>query len=189
MVPDINTEYEKYGSNQGGLYVLAAHSSGTDDAIASWDNTNNVKFPSISGSNGGSDIFSTYQVRATPTIILIAPDQEIVEQDIWGIEELTPTLEKYNFTGIIQNGAFNLSEFTIGKVSSQRINISVPINGNYDLSVYSANGKMIERVLNGYLTKGTHAISWNENTFAEGVFLIQIRHEEFKKNKKVTIFR
>ena len=189
MVPNINAEYEKYGSNQGGLFVLAAHSGGDDAAIQSWDNTNNVQFPSISGSSGGSSIFSTYQVGATPTIILIAPDQEIVEQDIWPISELIPTLEKYNFTGIMQNTAFNLSEFTIGKVSSQKINISVPVDGAYDLSVYTVNGKMIERVFGGYLAKGIHAVSWNENTFAEGVFLFQIRHEEFKKNKKVTIFK
>lgn len=188
MVPDINAEYVKYGSNNEGLIVLAAHSSGDDAAIQSWDNTNGVEFPSISGSNGGSSIFSTYQVGATPTLILIAPDQEIVEQDIWPISELVPTLEKYNFTGIKQNTAFNLSEFLIGTISSRKICLSVPVSGKYELSIYSVNGKILKKVLNGYLAEGTHEISWNSNEFADGVFLAQTCYGDFKKTKKFTLY-
>ncbi len=188
MVPYVNTEYEKYNSNQGGLIVLEVHNYDSEAKTIEWANQYNCKFPVISGEKGGSSVFSTYKVSATPTLILIAPDQEIVEQDIWGIEELAPTLEKYTFTEIKQNVAFNLSEFTIGKVSPQKINVTVPVDGGYSLSLYSANGKMIANLFDRYMTKGEHAISWNNNRFAKGVFLIQLRQKEVIKTKKVIMY-
>ena len=188
MVPDVNREYEKYNSNQSGLIVLEIHKTDSEAKTIEWANQYDCKYPVISGEKGGSSVYRTYRIEGTPTLILIAPDQKVVEQDIWGIEELAPTLEKYTFTGIKQNMAFNPSDFAIGKVNSQKITITIPVDGGYNLSLYSANGKMIANLFDMYMTKGEHAISWDKNRFAKGVFLIQLRQKEVIKTKKVIMY-
>ena len=72
--------------------------SADDAETIDYGNTNNVKYPDISGTAGGQGIHSSYGVNATPTIKLVSPERKIVEEDIWTIDKLIPTLEKYAFT-------------------------------------------------------------------------------------------
>lgn len=71
----------------------------TDAQVIAYDDTYGISFPSISGNDGGGNaVHSAYGVGATPTVILIAPDGTIVEQDIFPIPNaqaiITP-LESY----------------------------------------------------------------------------------------------
>lgn len=196
MVPDINDAYEEYGSNEAGLFVIAAFGAGSDATCLQWVNDNSVQFPAISGNSGGSDINSTYEISAVPTLILIAPNHDIVEQDIWPIGDLDPTLEEYeiNSTGVIedfqkqQKIIHTLPEISIKNIGSQKISLSVPVEGHYKLSIYSADGRIVETVLNGFLTKGNHEISWNADHLAHGVFFVELRGVNQRVNKKIVLY-
>jgi len=54
--------------------------------------------PSISGEGGRAGPHADYGITAFPTYILIAPDQSIVEQDIWPMDAsiLDGVLQSYN---------------------------------------------------------------------------------------------
>lgn len=188
MVPNINTEYEKYGSNTKGLIVLAAHKSGTDANIQTFDNTNKVKYPSISGNSGGTTIFSTYQVNTTPTLILIAPDKKIVEKDIWPIANLPTILAKYNFTPITNNlNEKVVNEIAVKNVNAQKIGFSIPIDGNYKISLYTVEGKKVMDLVDGFVAKGEHAVSMNTHELSSGIYLVKMRFGDVNKSQKIMI--
>ena len=190
MVPDINDAYEEYGSNAEGLIVLAAHASGSDAQVISWDNTNNVKYPSFSGQNGGSSLFSTYKVGATPTLILIAPDQKIVEKDIWPISNLPSTLDKYDIgvTEISKNSnLLKIPQISLKVVSSQNLILTVPCDGIYTINTFSADGQILGTISTGLLAQGEHTIQWNSAQISRGIYFIQVGSGNLKVTEKIVL--
>jgi len=60
-----------------------------------------VEYPSVSGLDGGGNaVCSNYGITGYPTMILIAPNQDIVEQDMWPIttQNINDILESYSLT-------------------------------------------------------------------------------------------
>ncbi len=60
------------------MAVSTAHTASQLNALG-------LGYPMIPGSPSGASINSTYQILAYPTVIIIAPNRSIVEQDIWPI--------------------------------------------------------------------------------------------------------
>ncbi len=57
----------------------------------------------ISGVEGGGDaINNTYGIGAYPTYILIAPDHDIVEQDMWPIANTQTFIDHFESNGVEQ---------------------------------------------------------------------------------------
>ncbi len=84
--PHINDAYIYFGCNEGDVIFLAVDTGDTDEECIEFDETYGVEYPTISGvEGGGTQICLDYQIPAYPTVILIAPDHSIVEQDIWPI--------------------------------------------------------------------------------------------------------
>jgi thiol-disulfide isomerase/thioredoxin len=100
--PKVNEAYLNFGCNGGDIVFLAIDDGDTDQQCIDFDETFGVEYPTISGiEGGGSAINSTYGIAAFPTIILIAPDRQVVEQDIWPISTgayLTGVIEAYGIT-------------------------------------------------------------------------------------------
>ncbi len=74
--------------------------TGENDATCiAFDTQHGLTFPTVSGSEGGGTaVNNAYNPTAYPTIILIAPDHTIVEQDIWPIGPIINIMEGYNIT-------------------------------------------------------------------------------------------
>lgn len=189
-VGDLNKAYDDYGQNNGGLIVIAAFNSGTDAACEEWDNTNNVKYPSISGNGGGATINNDYNPSAYPTIILIDPDGKIVEKDIYPTNLIASTLEKYDIggTGIeMVNNLNNSSHLSVKCINLQQVNLSIPADGTYDLAVFSADGRMLGTLSTGYLSKGEHSIAWNVKTLSHGVYFLKVSSNHMKAVEKILV--
>jgi hypothetical protein len=76
----------------------------TDAEVIQYHNTYNLEFPSISGIEGGGNaIFSAYGIPSTPTYILIAPNHEIVEQDMWPISSTQSFITYFTNNGLEQS--------------------------------------------------------------------------------------
>ncbi len=56
-----------------------------------------------------------------------------------------------------------------------------------DLSLVSANGKVIISMLSGYCEKGTHIIDWNgsKNNVAQGIYFIHLQTEKISASTKI----
>ena len=76
----------------------------TDAECIAFDEQFGVEYPTISGvEGGGTAICNTYQIGAYPTVILIAPDHTILEQDIWPIPTAQTIIDVLEGYGIEQN--------------------------------------------------------------------------------------
>lgn len=81
--PQVSASYEHFGCNTGDVVFLGIDQGDSDAEVLAFESTYGVEYPAISGDAGGTGICNTYGITAYPTLILIAPNQSIVEQDIW----------------------------------------------------------------------------------------------------------
>ena len=92
-VPTMNQAYTDYGCNTGEIFFLSIDNGDTDAQVLQYENQFGGLFPSVSGIDGGGNlVVSNYGIGAYPTVILIAPDRSILEQDIFPISNITTAL-------------------------------------------------------------------------------------------------
>ena len=92
-VPTMNHAYTDYGCNTGEIFFLSIDNGDTDAQVLQYENQFGGLFPSVSGIDGGGNlVVSNYGIGAYPTVILIAPDRSILEQDIFPVSNITTAL-------------------------------------------------------------------------------------------------
>ena len=113
--PHINAAHVYFGCNTGDVVFLAIDTGDTDEDCIWFDETFGVEYPTISGvEGGGTQICNDYMIPAYPTVILIAPNRDIVEQDIFPIpnpQAVIGVLEQY---GLQQTDCESSGGFTAG---------------------------------------------------------------------------
>lgn len=84
--PSINEAFEYFGCGDFDVAFISISDRDSDSICHIFDETYGVRFTTISGiEGGGTQIANQYEIQAFPTVILIAPDLSIVEQDIYPI--------------------------------------------------------------------------------------------------------
>lgn len=105
--PYISEVYTYFGCNSADLVVLGIAAGDADADVINFNQAHGVIYPSISGiEGGGTDIVNDYDIQAFPTVILIAPDHSIVEQDIWPITNAQSIIDILEPYGIAENECF-----------------------------------------------------------------------------------
>ena len=90
--PQVNLAYEKYGCNTADVLFIAIDYGDTDAMVEAYDATFNIKYPSISGVEGGGNaIVSSYGVIGFPTFYVIDSTKTIID------EIDPPTLQVFDF--------------------------------------------------------------------------------------------
>lgn len=83
--PKIVESYYAFGCNQHDVFYMEIATGDSEAACLNWVNNYGVEYPTISGAAGGTGICSQYGIPQYPTVILIAPNHQIVIQDLWPI--------------------------------------------------------------------------------------------------------
>ena len=92
-VPILNQAYTDYGCNMGEIIFLSMDAGDTDAQVLQYENSYGGLLPSISGVNGGGDaVNSAYGISTYPTVVLIAPDRTVLEQDIYTVTLISSAL-------------------------------------------------------------------------------------------------
>lgn len=82
--PDVSEVYTKYGCNNADLIVITIEYEGSVQQVEDYEmNCGGGIAPVVVGTQDGGAVHNTYGPQAYPTLILIAPDGTIVNQDIW----------------------------------------------------------------------------------------------------------
>lgn len=82
--PQVQASYAHFGSGNGDVIFLTIDKGHTNEEVVAFDEEYGVSMPSASGLEGGGNLTHiAYEIQATPSVILIAPDYSIVEQMIW----------------------------------------------------------------------------------------------------------
>lgn len=84
--------YYQLGCNEHDVFFMEVSASDHPNSAATWINTYSIPYPTIHNDfygttieGQGTDICNLYQVELYPTLILIAPDRQIVHQDIYPV--------------------------------------------------------------------------------------------------------
>lgn len=108
--PDFQNAFEMFDSNNGNVFFMGINYDGDNDDVDEFDSIFGLTYPSVSGIQGGGDnVYETYNVASYPTVIIITPDHQIVEQFVW-----PPTVENivdavYSCGGIVAGNKENFS--------------------------------------------------------------------------------
>ncbi len=84
-IPKMVEAYSLLGCNMHDVFFMEVSYIDSNTNLQGWDETYGVEYPTIGIEGGGSNIRSAYGIEYFPTVILIAPDRSIVEQDIYPI--------------------------------------------------------------------------------------------------------
>lgn len=82
--PDINASFSTYGCGEGDVFYFSMDQGDTDAEVLAYENDHNGMHPAVSGEDGGGNaVCAAYGISYYPTVVLIAPNRDIVIQDIW----------------------------------------------------------------------------------------------------------
>jgi len=179
--PDFQASHEDFGENEGNVYFMKIAWGDDNAGVAYFDSTYNLTTPSVSGSEGGGNkVYNDYMIQATPTVIVIAPDRAILEQQVW-----EPTRENINaaviaaggsLVGIGDGPAENPTPLNIYPNPSRGlISISFELENaaGFALEVYDLMGKKVFDGLEKSFPAGQQKIEVDLTGLTEGAYLIR----------------
>lgn len=81
--PETIVAYEEFGCNTSNVFFMGIEKGGTDQNVEDFANEHNIEYQLVSGMNGGGNqIHIDWNIQATPTSVIIAPDRSIVDHQI-----------------------------------------------------------------------------------------------------------
>ena len=101
--PKVVESYYAMGCNMHDVFYMEISDRDSDAVCQNWANTYGVEYPTISGPAGGGSIVNTYQIGAFPTVILIAPNRQILIQDLWPINNAQSVITALEQHGLQQH--------------------------------------------------------------------------------------
>jgi len=110
LASDFGQAYEDYGCNTGDVFFIELELEGSNSQCEDFVNTYGGGYD-VPYLCSVTSVLNAYGIQAFPTVILINPSGDIVEQDIWPVDYsiLTNTLNSYglsagncNATGITE---------------------------------------------------------------------------------------
>ncbi|MBO7528978.1 MAG: T9SS type A sorting domain-containing protein [Bacteroidales bacterium] len=124
--PKVVESYYAMGCNMHDVFYMEISPSDGDAACQNWANNYGVEYPTIGNSSVGAQICNQYQIDAYPTLILIAPDRNILIQDLWPINNAQTIITALENHGLQQH---DCEPAPIGEVSFSVDSISMSIGG------------------------------------------------------------
>ena len=94
--------YHSFGCNQYDVFYIEISDRDSNEACRNWTSEYGVEYPTISGADGGASICNTYRIMSFPTIILIAPNRDIVIHDLNDISDAQAIITQLEEYGIHQ---------------------------------------------------------------------------------------
>jgi thiol-disulfide isomerase/thioredoxin len=194
--PLINQSYLDFGCNEHDVFYMSVDFGDSTEDCIEYDETYGVEFPTISGlQGGGTKIAQSYQIQSYPTVILIAPNREIIEQHIW------PILSVEDINAPVLEAGCNFTECSSGVWGNELATINIypnPSNGQFQIKldqVGNVNIRVINLLGNVLLNeeirvdKQSFIYDLNLTTLPEGIYLVAIMQDGQHISKRITIVR
>ncbi len=198
LAPVFNQFYDKYGCNSGDIICLGIFGTNNDMNVdvenfeATFGGTNYNHAP-VSSIEGGADaVNAVFSPHAYPTVCLIAPDNKIINLDIWPIYDISDIEDSFpeGFTPAVIDcsslGTFEASQDIIFRVfpnpfDGKELQIQLVNAGTAQVSIYNLIGKKV------YAKTCTQK---NERLFPDltpGTYFISIRNDNKQKTQKLIV--
>lgn len=195
--PKVQFAFQYFGCNRSNVVFLSMD-TGDSTRICrlfeeNYQNLVGDKFPSASGiEGGGSAVCSAYGILAYPTVILIAPDKTILEQDIWPIADgpyLAGIIEEHG--GIAYNcAAVGIEEVKTAFADSYPNPVSDVFKMKFNVSksetitfeIYTILGEKVMSIAETTYSRGSYIVPVHIADLSDGTYLIKIISEGIPKD-------
>lgn len=184
-IPDLNTLFNDYGCNSGDVFMVSIDDGDTDAQVIGYENQYGSELPAVSGvEGGGTQINTTYGITAYPTIILIAPNRQIIEQDIWPFSAAIGAAAFLNAgimpascpaVGIEESDVFN-DLIVYPNPVAERLNIGFELKENsvVQFEILDASGKVVLSEASRLFNAGQHSQQINTGDISSGFYFLNI---------------
>jgi thiol-disulfide isomerase/thioredoxin len=167
----VSASYSDFGCNNGNVVVLGINWGSNNINVHAFDSVYGAFYPAVSGTQGGGNrVVDTFQIMSYPTVILIAPGKEILEQYIWppSQQQLDSIISTHG--GLMQSCTVGFSNTSL-PVSENVLSVwPDQSSGLVSIGAYSGSDVEISIVdLNGRLKS---KYDWTNDT---GIRLFQIK--------------
>lgn len=179
--PKVAEAYTLLGCNQGDIFFIEVSPYDADGALQTWANNYGIEYPTIGTSSNGASIVSSYQVSAFPTVILIAPDRTILEQDIYPIGSASVITNLANSYGIQQQACnVGINENNVSNhvnIYPNPANDQLTISGQLNqVDIYNMVGQQVwSQNING------EQVTVNTRNFDNGIYFVRVNGEMSQK--------
>lgn len=188
--PDVEASYQDFGANSGNVFFMSIAWGDDNAGVAYFDSIYGVTHPSVSGSQGGGNlVHNKYMVQSTPSVILIAPDREIIENYIW-----EPSHENLNAAILAAGGILVGTEEQLRPEDREVIVYPNPAtdrvyvrfdatrNAAYRMEVYNLTGAQVHRSKEVRLSPGTHRIEIDLPGLPGGTYFLRLLEDGEQRN-------
>ena len=138
--PHVVQSYYAFGCNMHDVFYMEISDRDSQTACLNWTNNYGVEYPTIAGVNGGSTIANQYHISAFPTVILIAPNHQVVIQDLYPIPNPQAVITALEAQGVQQhdcNGATYDPQVSITVDQVLETEVTATFTPNEDCASYA----------------------------------------------------
>lgn len=189
--PDFQESYEDFGCNMSNVYFMSIDYGHTNEDVIAFEDEHGLTLPACSGEDGnGNAAFDAYQITGTPTYVVIAPDKEILEHQIWPPESDSLNAALLEAGGIMASCATRTSD---SKKAISTVIYPNPVTDGFSIR-QSAVDKKIDRIrihnISGKLVMDAPA-SPNISTdrLNSGMYFVSLFADQTIVNKEKIIIR
>ncbi len=185
FAPDLQIAYENFGMNQGNVFFLGINYNSTNQQVMQFDTIYGITVPTASGLEGGGNAaFEAFEVVSYPTVVVITPDHQIVENFIWEPTADNITAAVVNAGGVLV-GQSELAMQTISALqlypnpaeSASTLAFQMEEPSQVEITVTDLQG----RTLNIYrvaANQGGNTFSLPLNDYNSGTYLVTLLSEK-----------
>ena len=65
----------------------------------------------------------------------------------------------------------------------------VPLDANIELSIYDLRGRLIKKLISGYVEAGSYEIQWNAKSQASGIYFLQMETMDRIMTRKLVLMK
>lgn len=173
--PCVAEAYHYFGDNQDEVFFVGVAPSDDSLAIDGWRETYGVDFPVINRLTEGvaaASICEDYGVQMFSTAVLIAPNREIIIDNIWPIESGESLIDEIEAGMATVNVAeLNGKSFNFyPNPASEYVKINSEISDEAEVNIYDMTGRCVKNVRISDVNSATINIS----DIPEGVYFVAV---------------
>ncbi len=180
---DFQVAYENFGENQGNVYFHGINYNGTNYQVAQFADIYQLFLPLSSGLEGGGNAaFELYETVSYPTVFIIAPDRQIVENYIWEPSALNITDALVAAGGVLvgnaeNNEALKAHVFPNPVNDEAKLMFNVSRSSEASLRIYNSIGLLVEQKRIA-ATAGVNNISLASNNYTSGTYFVVVEADD-----------
>lgn len=153
----VSAAYNDFGCNSGNVIFLGINWGSNNENVQDFDSVYGAFYPAISGTQGGGNrAVDSFQILSYPTVILIAPNRQIVEQYIWPPSQLVLDSIISAYGGVKQSCNVGMDSYSRLKAissfdiwpnpASVEFKIHAAAGSNAEVSIFNSQGRLLKKL-------------------------------------------